>query len=238
MEPAFSAWQLGARALPTDAAGQGVVQPTPKALRVRRFPTTDLLPPPAGGRFRGTIEPITPAIRARMGDTWLPGCPVPLADLRYLTVSFRGFDGRPHTGEIVVAARVARDVVSVFRALYAADYPIEEMRLPTTADLEAPPTGDGNNTAGMVCRTARGSTTLSAHAYGLAVDVNPFLNPYRKGDRVLPELASAYLDRSRTQPGIIHAGDVVVRAFERIGWTWGGSWNSLKDYQHFSATGR
>lgn len=237
-QPAYSDWQLGATALPTDAAGQGVVRPTPKALRVRRFPTTDLLPPPAGGRFRGTVAPITPAIRARMGATWMPGCPVPLADLRYLTVSFRGFDGRAHTGEIVVAARVARDVVSVFRSLYAAGYPIEEMRLPTTADLEAPPTGDGNNTAGMVCRTARGSTTLSAHAYGLAVDVNPFLNPYRKGDRVLPELASAYLDRSRSQPGIIHAGDVVVRAFERIGWTWGGSWNSLKDYQHFSATGR
>ncbi len=205
---------------------------------MRRFPTTDLLPPPAGGRFRSTIGPVTPAIRERMGETWSPDCPVALADLSYLTVSFRGFDGAAHTGELVVAAREAKDVVSVFRALFADDFPIEEMRLPTTADLDAPPTGDGNNTAGLVCRASRGTTTWSAHAYGLAIDVNPFLNPYRKGDLVLPERASAYLDRTRTQPGIIHAGDLVVREFARIGWTWGGSWSSLKDYQHFTATGR
>ena len=205
---------------------------------MRRFPTADLLPPPEGGRFRSTIGPVTDAIRQRMGETWSPRCPVALADLRYLTVSFRGFDDRAHTGELVIAADEAEDVVSVFRALFAADFPIEEMRLPTTADLDAPPTGDGNNTAGLVCRAARGTTSWSAHAYGLAIDVNPFLNPYSKGDVVLPERASAYLDRSRAQPGIIHDGDLVVREFTRIGWSWGGAWSSLKDYQHFSATGR
>jgi len=201
-------------------------------------PTSDLLPPPADGRFHSTIGPVTTAIRRRMGETWSPSCPVALADLAYLNVSFRGFDGAAHTGELVVAADRAEDVVSVFRALFAASYPIEEMRLPTTADLDAPPTGDGNNTAALVCRSSRGTTTWSAHAYGLAIDVNPFLNPYSKGDLVLPERASAYLDRTRTQAGIVHAGDLVVREFARIGWSWGGSWSSLKDYQHFTATGR
>jgi hypothetical protein len=173
-----------------------------------------------------------------MGETWSPACPVGLPRLRYLTVTFRGFDGRPHTGELVVAATEAHDVVSVFRALYRADFPIEEMRLPTTADLEAPPTGDGNNTAGLVCRAARGATSWSAHAYGLAIDVNPFDNPYQNGDVVLPELASAYLERSWHRPGMVQPGSVAVRAFARIGWSWGGAWQSLKDYQHFSATGR
>nr|WP_246304912.1 M15 family metallopeptidase [Nocardioides thalensis] len=112
------------------------------------------------------------------------------------------------------------------------------MRLPTTDDLEAHPTGDGNNTAGLVCRAARGTTSWSAHAYGLAIDVNPFQNPYENGDVVLPELASAYLDRSWVRPGMVLAGSVVVREFARIGWSWGGAWSSLKDYQHFSATGR
>jgi hypothetical protein len=55
---------------------------------------------------------------------------------------------------------------------------------------------------------------------------------------VLPERASVYLDRTRTQPGVIHPGDLIVREFARIGWSWGGSWSSLKDYQHFTATGR
>ena len=236
--PSYSDWELGAHVLPRTAAGFGEIRPTPRALRVRRFPTKDLLPAPEGGRFRSTIGPVTDAIRQRMGETWSPRCPVALADLRYLTVSFLGFDDRAHTGELVVAADQAKGVVSVFRALFAAGFPIEEMRLPTTADLDAPPTGDGNNTAGLVCRAARGTTSWSAHAYGLAIDVNPFLNPYSKGDLVLPERASAYLDRSRTQPGIIHDGDLVVREFARIGWSWGGAWSSLKDYQHFSATGR
>jgi hypothetical protein len=205
---------------------------------VRRLPTTDLLPPPADGRFHSSVGPITPAIRERMGETWSPACPVGLADLSYLTVTFRGFDGDAHTGELVVASSVADDVVSVFRTLFAAAFPIEEMRLPTTADMEAHPTGDGNDTAALVCRATRGETTWSAHAYGLAIDLNPFMNPYHKGDVVLPELASAYLDRGWVRPGMVEPGSVAVRAFARIGWSWGGDWSSLKDYQHFTATGR
>jgi len=175
-------------------------------------------------------------IRVRMGTTWGPRCPVRLADLRYLTLSFRGFDGQPHTGELVVNERAADQVVSVFARLYRARFPIEEMRLVTTADLHAHPTGDGNNTASFVCRAARNQTRWSAHAYGLAVDVNPFQNPYRRGDLVLPELGSAYLDRDRIRPGMIRAGDVVTTAFADIGWTWGGTWRSPPDLMHFSAT--
>jgi hypothetical protein len=231
------AWRLGARPLPLRPDGFGQVLPTPPALRDRRLPTVDLLPPPAGGRFRSAVGPIDPAVRARMGATWSPGCPVRLADLRYVTVSFRGFDGRAHTGELVVHRRVAGQVVSVFARLYRAAFPIEEMRLVTTADLEAHPTGDGNNTAAFVCRAARNQRRWSAHAYGLAVDVNPFQNPYRRGDLVLPELASAYLDRGRARPGMIRPGDVVTGAFAAIGWTWGGTWRSPTDLMHFSATG-
>ena len=230
-------WRVGARPLPLRPDGFGQVLPTPAALRDRRLPTVDRLPPPPEGRFRSTIAPIGPAVRARMGATWKAGCPVGLADLRYVTVSFRGFDGRAHTGELVVHRRVAAAVVSVFARLYRARFPIEAMRLVTTADLEAHPTGDGNNTAAFVCRAARKQTRWSAHAYGLAVDVDPFQNPYRRGDLVLPELASAYLDRSRARPGMIRQGDVVTTAFAAIGWTWGGTWRSPKDLMHFSATG-
>jgi D-alanyl-D-alanine carboxypeptidase len=230
-------WRVGARPLPLRPDGFGQVLPTPAALRSRRLPTVDRLPPPTGGRFRSAVAPIGAAVRARMGATWKAGCPVGLADLRYVTVSFRGFDGRPHTGELVVHRRVAAAAVSVFARLYRARFPIEEMRLVTTADLEAHPTGDGNNTAAFVCRAARKQTRWSAHAYGLAVDVDPFQNPYRRGDLVLPELASAYLDRSRARPGMIRQGDVVTAAFAAIGWTWGGTWRSPKDLMHFSATG-
>jgi hypothetical protein len=237
--PSYSTFPLGERALPLRPDGFGEIRPTPPSLRVRRYPTVDVLPPPEGGRFASSIGPITPAVRERMGETHQAGCPVALADLRYVEVTFRGFDGDAHTGELVVAASAAEAVVSVFRTLFRADFPIEEMRLITTADLEAPATGDGNNTAAYICRPTRGSTTLlSAHAYGLALDLNPFMNPYLRDDVVLPERASSYLDRSRVRPGMVLPESLAVREFARIGWSWGGDFQSLKDYQHFTALDR
>jgi D-alanyl-D-alanine carboxypeptidase len=233
--PAYSTWKLGARPLPLRPDGLGVMGPTPPSLRVRRYPTADLLPPPADGRFHSTVGTVTAAIAAR--STWQPSCPVDRGDLSYLTVTFRGFDGAAHTGELMVAASEAEGIVSVFRALFAAGYPIEEMRLPTRRELDAPPTGDGNDTAAFVCRPVTGGASWSAHAYGLALDLNPFVNPYRRGDVVLPELASSYLRRDWQRPGMVQPDSQVVREFARIGWSWGGAWHSLVDYQHFTATG-
>jgi hypothetical protein len=232
------AWVVGASPLPLRPDGFGQVLPTPPLLRDRRMTAADVLPPPPGSRFTATVTAVSAALRERMGQTWSPDCPVPLADLRYLTVSFRGFDADAHTGELVVHEDVAEAVVSVFRRLFEQGFPIEEMRLPTTADLEAAPTGDGNNTAAYVCRAARGQTRWSQHAYGRAVDVNPFHNPLVKRDLVLPELASAYTKRADVRPGMHVPGGEAVRAFADVGWEWGGAWRSSKDYMHFSQNGQ
>ncbi|MGH3666633.1 MAG: M15 family metallopeptidase [Egibacteraceae bacterium] len=176
--------------------------------------------------------------RVAARSTWSPSCPVALGDLRYLTVTFWGFDERPHTGELLVNASVAEDLVAVFERLSQTRFPIEEMRVVAADELDVPPTGDGNNTTAFVCRAARGATSWSQHAYGLAVDVNPFHNPYVAGDLVLPELASAYANRGRKQPGMVHAGGTVTRAFAAVGWGWGGTWRSRKDWMHFSSSGR
>jgi len=185
------------------------------------------------------VASIDAALAARMGKTWQPGCPVPLANLRYLTLSFWGFDGRTHTGELVVNASAVDALRKVFGRLFAARFPLEDLRIVEPGDLDEVPTGDGNTSAAFVCRPVRGSTsTFSAHSSGLAVDINPFQNPYHKGASVLPELASAYLDRSALRPGMISKGDVVTRAFAEVGWTWGGNWSSPKDLMHFSANGR
>ena len=235
-----SGWVLGATPLPLGPDGTPKVLPTPAALRDRRLPTVDHLPPPAAGApYASTATTIDAALAARMGSTWQPGCPVGLSELRYLTLSFWGFDDRPHTGELVVNASVADRVRTVFGRLFAARFPLEDVRIVEPADLNEVPTGDGNTSAAFVCRPVRGSaSTFSAHAYGLAVDINPFQNPYSKGARVLPELAGAYLDRATRRPGMIAKGDVVTRAFAEAGWTWGGSWSSPKDLMHFSANGR
>ena len=228
---------LGTRTLPTTGDGVVVPQTTPPELENRQLPTVDTLaPPPSAAPFRSTMEPVDAATLER--STWKEGCPVEPEELTYLTLSFWGFDGLPHTGEMIVNSTVADDVVSVFAALFDSGYPIEEMRLVTDEDLTAPPTGDGNNTGSFVCRPVTGGTKFSQHAYGLAIDINPFLNPYQRGDLVLPELAAFYLERAAEQPGVITEGDVVVTAFEAIGWSWGGRWSSLKDYQHFSVNNR
>jgi len=234
----LDSWPVGARTLPVRPDGFGEVRRTPAELRVRRMPTRDVLPPPAGGRWQASVQRIGPRVRDRMGTSWERGCPVPLRDLRYLRVTFWGFDRAPHTGELVVQERHARGVVGVFRRLYAARFPIEQMTLPTTSHRDPTPSGDGNGTGAMVCRSATGQSFYSAHAYGLAIDLNPFQNPYLREGLVIPERASAYLDRAWRRPGMVHRHSLVVREFARIGWSWGGDWRTLKDYQHFSATGR
>jgi hypothetical protein len=236
--PWLDHWEIGARTLPLRPDGYGQRRPTPKELRVRRMPSVDVLPPPPTDEFVSSISRITPKVRDRMGTSWEPGCPVGLRDLRYVRVVFHGFDKLPHTGELIVHEDHARGIVEVFRTLYDARFPIEQMTLPTSNKRDRTPSGDGNGTGAMVCRATTAATSYSAHAYGLAIDVNPFQNPYINDGLLLPELAGAYLDRSWHRPGMIRPGGVVVRAFADIGWSWGGAWHTLKDYQHFSATGR
>lgn len=228
-------WVVGANPLPLRPDGFGKVLPTPAVLVNRSLPTADRLPPPTGG-YVSTVNPVPSAVLSR--STWQPDCPVGVGDLRYLTMSFWGYDGRAHTGEMIVNAQAAQGVTRVFGKLFEARFPLEEMRVTARPELDLHPTGDGNNTTAFVCRPAVNLKTWSAHAYGLAIDVNPFCNPYIKGDLVLPELASSYVDRKNARPGMIYAGDAVVRAFTDIGWTWGGTWTSPRDIQHFSATGR
>lgn len=228
---------LGTRPLPLTPDGFGEIRPTPRELRDRRFTLPDTLPALPGNGFASRVTTPAPAdVIAR--STWAPGCPVRARHLSWVRLTFWGFDDTRHTGELLVNRSVADDLVRVFNALYDARFPLEEMRITTKAEQTAPPTGDGNDTGSFNCRPVRGATSYSEHAYGLAVDVNPFQNPYLKGDLVLPELASAYRDRDRRRPGMILPGGPVVRAFARIGWGWGGDWTSLKDLQHFSANGR
>ena len=226
---------LGTRLLPLRPDEFGEVLPTPAELVNRAFETPDVLLPPAGDEFESTVEPVPADVLER--STWTPDCPVTVEELAYVTVSHWGFDQKYHTGEILVNAAVADDIVAVFRKLHDMRFPIEEMRVIRLEEIDAHPTGDWNDTTSFVCRPAVGSGSWSQHAFGTAVDINPFHNPYLKGDLVLPELASVYLDRNDPRSGMIADGDEVVQAFADIGWGWGGYWNSLKDWMHFSLSG-
>lgn len=227
---------LGTRPLPLRPDGLGDAQPTPAELVDRRFATPAHLPPPPDDTFHQAITSVPEDVVER--STWRPDCPVGIDELRYVTVSFWGFDGIHHMGELMVHASAADDLVGVFARLHETRFPIEELRVQRPDELDAHPTGDGNLSGAFVCRPAVQSDSWSEHARGLAVDINPFHNPYVRGDAVVPELASAYLDRDNLRPGMIAAGDIVTQAFTNIGWSWGGNWQTAKDWMHFSASGR
>jgi len=193
-------------------------------------------------RFRASVDKITPILRQRMQSSRHPGCPVPWQGLRYLQVGYIGFDGRSHTGELVVAAPYARDVVGVFRKLYEARWPIRRMRLVDAYGGDDDRSMAADNTSGFNCRRVQGSQKWSDHAFGAAIDLNPVQNPYLTGSSVAPPGSRRFatLDRAAgalVPPGTIRSDDVVVRAFSAIGWEWGGSWAEA-DFQHFSASGR
>ena len=187
--------------------------------------------------FRSAVRTIGPELADRMRpSTWRPGCPVPLRDLRYLRVSFVRFDGTAGYGRMVVHEEVARSVVGVFRTLYEQRFPIQRMRLVDAYGGSDDASMAADNTSAFNCRRVTGGTSWSEHSYGRAIDVNPVQNPYVAGSTVAPPAGASYVDRSPLRKGMVTPG--VRAAFASIGWGWGGSWTTKKDYQHFSSTGR
>jgi hypothetical protein len=221
---------------PSSSGQSGQTRAAGEDAGIAPSPSATVAPTP-----RWSVERIDPELRAELvGRTWHRGCPVPLDDLRVVTVRYHGFDGEVHAGPLVLNERVADDVLWVFRRLFRRDFPIRHVALAHRWHPTRPSDwfDTSDNTGSFNCRPVTNGTILSQHSYGWAVDVNPLENPYVNGDgTVLRRAAKPYLDRSQDLPGMIHPGDLVVRSFARIGWSWGGDWNTLKDYMHFSLTG-
>jgi hypothetical protein len=173
---------------------------------------------------------------------WRQACPEPLSRLRLLTVPYWGFDGKEHTGQLVVHEDAAAKLRRVMLKLHAMRFPIRHMQL---GDMYGPKyPDDGDVTGTFECRQAvpspctggSGTGSWSNHAYGLAIDINPVENPYVGCGMSHNPKARPYLDRSKHRPGMITPA--VIAAFAEVGWGWGGSWSgSTKDYMHFSHNG-
>jgi hypothetical protein len=235
-----------------DGAGPAApAQPAPVA-EAPADATVPSAPPPAAPaaqpppRPTFAVAPLSGAARARLreGGFWRRGCPVPLSGLRMLTVTYRGFDGRTHSGALVVNAEAAHALKRVFRKLYRDRFPIRHIGFD---QFYGPPSArppDGDVTGSFECRQSVPSPcsgglksgNWSNHAYGLAVDLNPTENPYIGCGMSRDPATKPFRDRSRHTRGMVDAR--VVAAFESIGWGWGGAWTGdTKDYMHFSPTG-
>lgn len=153
--------------------------------------------------------------------------------LRLVTVTHYGFDHDYHQGQLIVHREVAHDIIEIFKEVLEIEYPIEKIKLLEEYGYSDRDSMADNNSSAFNFRTQTNSDVLSMHAYGLAIDINPVQNPYVYGDYFLPTNAMLYLDRSKSTQGMIQKGDALYHAFVSRGWTWGGDWTHLQDYQHF-----
>lgn len=183
-------------------------------------------------------EPINEEVKQRIyGLSYKEDCTVPYEELRYVRVQYIDFDGLVQEGELICNKAIAQDLVEIFYELFQASYPIAKIRLIDEYNADDDLSCLDNNTSCFNYRVVGGSTSLSKHALGLAIDINPFYNPYvtypNGVERISPAGSEPYADRSRDFPYKIDENDLCYQLFTAHGFTWGGHWKTLKDYQHF-----
>lgn len=187
-------------------------------------------------------ESIAPALSIHavnvIADTDTPA--VTYNDLCYMNVLYYDFQGQVQIGELICNKGIAQDLVEIFYELYQNEYQIEKIRLIDEYNGDDTASMEDNNTSCFNYRVVDGTSSLSKHALGCAIDVNPFYNPYVVFNKdgsgetyISPEGSEAYADRSLNFPYKIDEDDLCYKLFKAHGFTWGGDWNSSKDYQHF-----
>lgn len=189
----------------------------------------------AAATFTGVSSPIPPAVEARMrAGTWRedhPRCPR-LDQLAYVELDHWTLDGDVARGELVVAAAIARPTLTLLRRLFALGFPIARMRLLDDYG-DDPRSMAADNSSAFCFRVIDGTTDLSWHALGMAIDLNPVENPWvRPGHGFVPAEGAPYLERTDVRPGMIVRPGPVVRVFDELGWEWGGDWRHSLDHHH------
>ena len=183
-------------------------------------------------------QELTEAIKERIvGKSYEKDCDIPYSEFRYTRVLHRGFDQKTYIGELIVNKVIAEDILEIMKELYECSYPIERMVLIDDYDADDISSMEHNNSSAFNYRKIDGTTKLSLHSYGLAIDINPLYNPYIRNINgelvVLPKNSVPYVDRNDNNPYFIKKDDVCYKAFIKRGFSWGGDWKNKKDYQHF-----
>jgi hypothetical protein len=240
---------------PSEPSASAVPSPTPTPVPTPEptpEPTPTPVPTPTPDPFRPEkvtfhpeneafwYGPLTDALKEYIIGSTFPEdpkkCPVKITDLRYVSVLYVDFDDIEHTGALIVHKRVVDDVLKIFYKLYKASYPLASVNL---LDDYGEAFDDNismaaNNTSAFCCRPVTGTKKFSKHAYGVAIDINPMMNPYIRPDgSIAPENSRPYLDRKQKLPGMIDESDYCYKVFTSYGWKWGGHFKGETDYQHF-----
>ena len=190
-------------------------------------------------------EPLSEALKERIKGISYPAedkgnLGISYEELRYVHILHYNFDGVSTEGELICNVYIADDLLDIFYELHRNEYQIQSVKLIDEYGGDDTASMEDNNTSCFNYRVVDGTTNLSKHAMGLALDINPFYNPYvtypNGGIRISPAGSEPYADRSADFPYKIDENDLCYKLFKEHGFTWGGDWNSLKDYQHFQKT--
>ena len=155
-------------------------------------------------------------------------------------VTYYGFDGKVHRGQIVMNKKAMEDVVLFFEQAFLLQFliksviPIADKKYMWNDEASC----NDNNSSGYNFRYIAGTTKMSNHARGLAFDINPVLNPYIKYNENAKELwrAPKHGMYDPSIPGTLFKEHPLVVLLKSKGWTWGGDWKKEGgpvDYQHF-----
>jgi hypothetical protein len=168
---------------------------------------------------------------------WTPECLISLERLKLLTVTYNDFDNKPQQGEIIVLDVIAEETIMIFKKLLDIKFPIYKMRLIDEYSGDDEASMEDNNSSCFNYRKIAGSTLLSLHGLGMAIDINPLQNPYLVLDKenaivkVYPREGMNYINRNKDYIGKV---EPIVDIFKQYGFqAWGGNWGEPIDYHHF-----
>lgn len=215
---------------PTTSTTSTTTSPPPTTTTTTATTTTTTTLPPI---FEYSIEPVTEDV---VWASWREECPLHFDELSLLTLTYWNFDGEVTRGQLAINSAVVPQIVTAFEGLFDIGFPIERMQLVDDYGGDDKAAMRANVTSGFNCRFVDGTENWSNHAFGLAVDINPLINPWAREGNVLPLEGEPYTERELALPGMINLGDEPISIFEEVGWTWGGVWQSA-DYMHFSRPG-
>jgi len=167
------------------------------------------------------------------GVTFHDNTPFDYSFLTYLTVTHVSFHGESVIGHLIVADEIGDEVLEIFMEIYESGFPIYSIKLIDYFDAIDYYSMAANNSHAFNFRYIAGTSVISRHGFGMAIDINPIQNPYIRGETIWPAAGAEYLDRSNIRPGMIVQGCAVYNAFISRGWIWGGNWTSPRDYHHF-----
>jgi hypothetical protein len=167
------------------------------------------------------------------------GAPVSCERLRLVRFGYIGFDQQLHSdGQIMVLDAVADQVLAIFGTLRERRFPIASAQLMNKYNGDDDVSMSQNNTSAFNVRQIAGGGSLSLHAYGVAIDINPVQNPYLRrsitGLAVSPKSGADYVNRKIVRAGMAES---ILDVFAAHGFTiWGGHWRNPIDYQHFQVS--